>query len=217
MAAEDKIEQDALDLFRKDVGTFVRMYDFLSQIFDYGDTGLEKRSLYLRLLLPRLTGRVTKDPIDFSTVELTHIKQTRSGDHALDLDAGTASAMDPPGSGGTGQTRDPKLARLAEILGRINELFADEDFTSSGVESWAQGVVTVLVDDDRIRAQAAANSQTQFLESPDLSDAVTGAVLSNQDTNNRLVDHLFAREDRRAELIRLLGRLAYEELSSGTV
>lgn len=217
VAAEDKIEQDALDLFRKDVGTFVRMYDFLSQIFDYGDTGLEKRSLYLRLLLPRLTGRVTKDPIDFSTVELTHIKQTRSGDHDLDLDAGTASPMDPPGSGGTGQARDPKLACLAEILGRINELFADEDFTSSGVESWAQGVVTVLVDDDRIRAQAAANSQTQFLESPDLSDAVTGAVLSNQDTNNRLVDHLFAREDRRAEFIRLLGRLAYEELSSGTV
>ncbi|WP_404438586.1 DEAD/DEAH box helicase family protein [Microbacterium aerolatum] len=217
VASHDKAAQDDLDMFRKDVGTFIRMYDFLSQIFDYADTGLEKRSLYLRLLLPRLTGRVNKEPIDFSTVELTHIKQTRSGDHALDLDAGTSSPMDPPDSGGTGQARDPKLARLAEILGRINELFADEDFSVSGVESWAQGVVTVLVDDERIRMQAGVNSQKQFLESPDLTDAVTDAVLSNQSTNNRLVDHLFARDDRRSELVKLLGTLAYEEFTAQRV
>ena len=213
VASEDKAAQDELDLFRKDVGTFIRMYDFLSQIFDYEDTALEKRSLYLRLLLPRLTGRVTKDPIDFSTVELTHIKQTRSGDHSLDLDSGIAAPMDPAGSGGTGTARDPRLARLAEILGRLNELFADEDFSASGIESWAQGVVTVLIDDERIKTQAGVNSQKQFLESPDLTDAVTDAVLSNQSTNNRLVDHLFARDDRRNEFIKLLGTLAYEEFA----
>lgn len=100
-----------------------------------------------------------------------------------------------------------------EILGRINELFADEDFTRSGIESWTQGIVTVLIDDERISAQAAAITQKQFFESPDKSDAVTGAVISNQDTNNRLVDHLFARDDRRAEMIRLLGALAYEEFT----
>ena len=37
-------------LFRKDVGTFVRLYDFMSQIIDYGDPDLEKRSIFLRLL-----------------------------------------------------------------------------------------------------------------------------------------------------------------------
>jgi hypothetical protein len=34
-------------VFRRDVGGFVRAYDFLSQIVDYRDTNLEKRSLYL--------------------------------------------------------------------------------------------------------------------------------------------------------------------------
>ena len=48
----DKATVEELDLFRKDVGSFVRLYDFLSQIVNYADTGLEKRSLFLRLLLP---------------------------------------------------------------------------------------------------------------------------------------------------------------------
>ena len=45
----DKAIVEELDLFRKDVGSFVRLYDFLSQIVNYADTDLEKRSLFLRL------------------------------------------------------------------------------------------------------------------------------------------------------------------------
>lgn len=216
VAAGDKAAQDELELFRKDVGTFVRLYDFLSQIIDYGDTGLEKRSLYLRLLLPRLTGRVATDPIDFSSVELTRIKQTRRGDHTLDLDAGTTGPMDPAGHGGSGTARDPRLARLAEILARINELFADEDFTESGVQSWAEGVVTVLTENPQLRTQAAANTRKQFVESPDLSDAVTDAVLSNQDSNNRLVDYYLSRPETRAKLVQLLGALVHENVLAET-
>lgn len=72
----------------------------------------------------------------------------------------------------------------------------------------------MLVEDDRIRTQAHANTHKQFLESPDLSDAVTGAVLLNQETNNRLVEHLFAREERRGQLVQLLGSLVYEEFAT---
>jgi type I restriction enzyme R subunit len=34
----------ALDLFRKDVSTYVRPYDFMSQIVDYGDPYVEMLS-----------------------------------------------------------------------------------------------------------------------------------------------------------------------------
>ena len=50
-AKEDK---DALELFKKDLGTFIRMYEFLSQIVDYEDADLEKLSVYARGLLPNL-------------------------------------------------------------------------------------------------------------------------------------------------------------------
>ena len=210
-AAGDKATVDELDLFRKDVGSFIRLYDFLSQIVNYDDTGLEKRSLYLRLLLPRLTGRSSTEAIDFSTVELTHIKQARSGDHTLDLASGEARQLKPLGPGGS-VARDPHLVRLAEILVRINELFADEDFTSSGVESWVQGVVTVLGENPQIRLQAAANSQHQFTESPDLAAAVADAVLGNQDSNNGIVDLYFSRPELQVELAKRLGELVYENL-----
>lgn len=46
----DKAALTELDMFRKDVGSYVRLYDFMSQIIDYGDPELEKKQIYLRLL-----------------------------------------------------------------------------------------------------------------------------------------------------------------------
>jgi type I restriction enzyme R subunit len=48
----DSKQPDALDIFRKDMTSFNRAYDFLSQIINYGDTELEKRSVFYRHLLP---------------------------------------------------------------------------------------------------------------------------------------------------------------------
>jgi len=48
--AEDEL--NALSLFKADMGAFLRLYTFLSQIFDYGSTGVEKRAIFFKLLLP---------------------------------------------------------------------------------------------------------------------------------------------------------------------
>ena len=40
--ASDAVEIDELQMFRKDVGTYVRQYEFLSQLFDYENPWLEK-------------------------------------------------------------------------------------------------------------------------------------------------------------------------------
>jgi hypothetical protein len=39
---------DALLLFKNDMGAFVRLYTFLSQIFDYGNTAIEKRAIFYK-------------------------------------------------------------------------------------------------------------------------------------------------------------------------
>ena len=43
-----KDERDAL-LFKNDLGAFLRMYAFLSQMFDYGNTAIEKRGVFRQL------------------------------------------------------------------------------------------------------------------------------------------------------------------------
>ncbi|MDP3967206.1 MAG: type I restriction endonuclease [Nocardioides sp.] len=213
VADGDNSTVEELDLFRKDVGSFVRLYDFLSQIVNYADTDLEKRSLFLRLLAGRLTGRAGADQVDFSTVELTHIKHARSGDHQLDLGDGEPIGLKPVAATGTGAAHDPHMVRLAEVLAKINDLFAGEDFTPAEQQSWVEGLVTVLMDDATIRAQAGANTKKQFVESPDLSDAVTGAVLGNQTSHHKMADYFFTDDRVKVRLVQLLGELVHENLA----
>src|SRR5690606_38839957 len=45
----DDLERGRLEDFRATVNAFVRAYDFLSQILDYGDTDIEKWAIFLRV------------------------------------------------------------------------------------------------------------------------------------------------------------------------
>jgi type I restriction enzyme R subunit len=72
----------------------------------------------------------------------------------------------------------------------------------------------VLVHNDVIRAQAATNTRKQFVESPDLTDAVTDAVLGNQTSHNKRVDAFFADERIKGELVKLLGELVHENVAA---
>jgi hypothetical protein len=47
LESDDKVTLNTLDLFRKDVSTYVRLYDFMSQIVDYGDPYMEMLSIFL--------------------------------------------------------------------------------------------------------------------------------------------------------------------------
>ncbi|MBI8989637.1 type I restriction endonuclease subunit R [Corynebacterium meridianum] len=207
-------EIDELDLFRKDVGSFVRLYDFLSQIVDYEDTDLEKLALFLRLLRPRLTGRKTPEELDFNNVELTHIKQTRRSEGAIPL-VGKGDKLKPMGVGG-GHSRDPNLVAWEEILNNINALFEDEDFDPGSVQSWVQGVVTILVQNDAIKDQVNANTKEQFRESQTMETAVTNAVLDHQDTQNTILEKFFESAQRRGGIIKEISDLVYWELRHQT-
>jgi type I restriction enzyme R subunit len=72
-----KKAKDELEIFKKDLGTFVRFYEFMSQIVDYDDRALEKLSLYARHLRPMLReAYIEEDEIDLSNVELSHYRLT---------------------------------------------------------------------------------------------------------------------------------------------
>ena len=72
-AIEDaKGEMDALVLFKGDMAAFVRLYTFLSQIFDYGNTAIEKRAIFFKVLLPLLEFQREREGINLSKLKLTH-------------------------------------------------------------------------------------------------------------------------------------------------
>ena len=79
------------------MAAFQRMYSFLSQIFDYGNTAIEKRFIFYKRLLPPLLefGR-EREGIDLSKVVLTHhsLKDLRASAKLI-LGEGVAPKLQP--------------------------------------------------------------------------------------------------------------------------
>ncbi|MCU1591969.1 MAG: restriction endonuclease subunit [Frankiales bacterium] len=211
VAHNRKDEIEALDLFRRDLGTFVRLYDFTSQIIDYGDTDLEKRSIYYRLLERQIRAGAIIDPLDLSGLELRASKQVLKGEQRLDLSSGESTGLRGITAAGSATSRDPKLVRMEEILSRLNELFADEDFSEAQKTSWLESLFTALLADKKLIEQAKTNSRSQFLESPDLTDGVTSALLDTHSAHSKILDRFTADDRVRADLIRGLGELVHEQ------
>lgn len=214
VAADDKIAIDTLDLFRKDVGTYVRLYDFLSQIVDFGDTDVEKHAVFFRLLLPHIRGRGGDDAVDLSDVELVHIKQKELGRHKLDLVEGESVALLPTTAAGSKSGRDPRLVMLEELVDRLNQQFAGESFREDQVISWTDAIIEALKTDAALRMQAGVNSQDQFLSSPTLRDGLLLAVAETHEAHSRMSELFRQKSSVESLMVEQIGKILYMDLRS---
>src|SRR5690606_8482305 len=73
--ADDELEKARLEEFRGTVSAFVRSYDFLSQIMDYGDTDIEKWAIFLRVYRRVIERQDAVPPvINTDEIVLTHYR-----------------------------------------------------------------------------------------------------------------------------------------------
>lgn len=175
-AAKD--EAEALLLFRHDLGGYIRAYEFLGQMFDYGNTDYEKLYLFAKLLLPLLKYGRERDGVDLSALRLTHHKMRDLGQRRLNLDGGApAPPLLPLTEAGSGQVQERHKLRLAEIVRAINDLFEGE-VTEGDAVSYVDGVLKAkMLESETLRAQAAANTKEQFANSPSLQDELLRAIM----------------------------------------
>jgi len=212
VAKMDKTKVAELDIFRKDVGTFVRLYDFLSQIIDFGDTDVEKHAVFFRLLIPHLRVGSGSERVDLSDVELAHIKQKETGKHSIDLAEGEVVPLMPTTAAGSKASRDPRKVLLDELIERLNKQFAGEEFRGDQVSSWTAALVEAMKTDGDLREQAEANSQDQFLSSPTLRDALLLAVAETHGAHSRMTELFNEKGAVEKAMIELLGKLLYLDL-----
>src|SRR5690606_34102582 len=95
VAKAEKDKLDALALFKADMGAFNRLYAFLSQMIDYGNTAIEKRFLFYRRLLPLLEFGRERDTVDLSRVVLTHHTLRNRRKQLLDLGSDDVYRLQP--------------------------------------------------------------------------------------------------------------------------
>lgn len=211
LEAGDDQALDELRTFRKDCGSYVRLYDFMSQVIDYGTTDLEKLVEFLRSLVRVLPTDGQAGDVDVSGLELRRVQQIDRGkaDIGLSGDRDDTPALHGITGVGTHVSRDPQQALLSEVVARINSLFGSE-FADPQVEGFVVAAAGMAEEDPRIADQIDHNAQDQFLTSPDLRDTLTEAAVLNEGVFGKLTGALTGETEQAQEMIRLIGSYLYQ-------
>ncbi|WP_018905438.1 DEAD/DEAH box helicase family protein [Variovorax paradoxus] len=178
-AAHDaKDTLDALALFKRDLGAFLRVYAFLSQVFDYGNTAIEQRAIFFKRLLPLLDFGREREGVDISKVVLTHHKLKDSGKRHLALHEPDAEyKLQPLTETGAGEVQEKVKVLLSEIVAKVNDLFEGE-LTDDDKLVYVNNVLKgKLLESDVLVQQAMNNSKGQFANSPDLASELMSAIM----------------------------------------
>ena len=171
-------ELNALLLFQSDMGAFQRLYTYLSQIFDYGNTEIEKRSIFYKQVLRLLEFGREREGIDLSKVVLTHHTLKSQGKRPMPLGEGENPKLEPITEVGGGSVQEKQKAWLSEIIKKVNDLFAGE-LTDQDKLVYVNNVIKgKLLESETLKQQAANNSKEQFANSPDLKTEILNAVMN---------------------------------------
>ncbi len=180
-AAQDEL--DALVLFKGDMGAYLRLYTFLSQIYDYGNTGIEKRAIFYKRLLPLLEFGREREGIDLSKVVLTHHHLKDQGARTLALSQGETPKLAPITEAGSGSVQEQQKIYMAELISKLNDLFGS-DTSEQDQLRYVNGTILGKVSESRtLQQQAANNTKEQFANSPDLHTELQNAIIESYDAH----------------------------------
>ena len=188
---ECKQEKDALDIFKKDLGTFVRFYEFMSQIVDYDNSDLEKLSLYARNLLPMLReNNGDEDEIDLNHVFLSHYRL--SAIRQQDLKLTEESTELKPGAGaGTAKAKNKSEELLSQIIDSLNELFITDQLTQKDMVNYAYTIRDKVRENELVMKQLNTNTRDQAMLG-DFTKAVDDAVMDSGEAHQNQMMQLLS-------------------------
>ena len=168
----------------------------MSQIVDYDSTDLEQLSLYARNLAPLLREQIPgDDPIDLSSVELSHYRLSKIKQKDLKLVKDAAdTGLDPATELGTGKPRNKEEQWLSQIIARLNDLFVTDGLTDRDLINRFYTVCDKLSENKKVMNQIRNNSPEQALLG-DFPAAVDDAVMeSSKSQQNQMMQYLNSKE-----------------------
>ena len=207
--------KDTLDLFKKNLGAFVRFYEFMSQIVDYDDKDLERLSVFARHLRPLLRVERLDEDVDISSLQMTHYRLKKIAEYELNLKDGDGDYQLKGVDGlGSGQARDPEKEALSAIIARLNELFAGETLTDNDRLNYMHTIKDKVLENEHVVQQIDNNTPDQVMIG-DFPTAVMDAVMESLQTHNGLASQLLQNPMLSKEFATLLLMLIRKERSSG--
>jgi type I restriction enzyme R subunit len=195
--SELTVERDKLMVFSEGLAKFVRTYEYVAQLVDFGDPALEGFASFARLLRKRLKG-VTAEQVDLSDLTLTHYRVK-----ARDNLSGVAVAGEPPPplypitDNGLREARDREKAYLSELIERLNDALG-KDVSDTDQVALAVHVSQKLRQDAVVMAQVQNNPKDQAMKA-NLPNAAVQAIVGAMETHQTLATRLL-RDERARDL-----------------
>lgn len=198
--------------FRKTVDAFVKTYGFLSQIYNYADTDLEKHYLFFKFFAREIreTGRLSK--IDISAVALVAYAIRKEREAEIKLTEG--KPLDPIQDVGGGVPRDPELALLKEAIAKLNSLFEIDGVNENDARNILVWVADKAMENTIVVSQAQENSKDRFLESKQLKDVVLEALVNARSNADLMSSELLSDRDKIEVLTNLVGELLHVRINA---
>jgi len=187
---EAEENRDSLDLFKKDVNSYIRFYEFISQITPFDDPELEQLNVYCRHLLPMLRQEVLEeDEIDLSAVMLSHYNLKKKRTQDLKLKEGEGKYLTGITGVGSGKPKEGEFDLLSHIVEKMNELFGTET-TEGDKLDFVQGLASKLTENQSVMDQIRHNSDEAVMHG-DFPKAMDDAVIARMDTQQSMaMDYL---------------------------
>ncbi|MBK9266061.1 MAG: type I restriction endonuclease subunit R [Polyangiaceae bacterium] len=212
---EAKKELDALGMFKADLVSFTRYYEFMSQIVDYDSTDLEKLSLYARHLAPLLREKTPKeDPIDLSSVELSHYRLSKLKQQDLKLVKGAGEGLSPGSEMGSGKAKSKMEEYLSQIIQRLNEVFVTDGLTDNDMLNYAMTISDKVRENEAVMKQIENNSREQAMLG-DFAGALDEAVMESGEVHRNLMTQVLNDKNIAAGFGRIVFDMLVAQMKTG--
>lgn len=189
------------------------MYDFLSQIIPYEDADLEKLYMFGKNLMPRISEHATSSILELDAdVRLTHYRLQKIGEQKLDLASGDVVKLKPATEAGTGSAVDDEKQKLAEIVGKLNDLLSG-DLTEADMVGYVTTLQGKMLENETLAEQARNNSEEQF-GLGDFKNIMTDLIIDGQEAHNNIADQLLKDERVFTAVQGMLARMVYKAFNS---
>ncbi|MEJ1407004.1 MAG: DEAD/DEAH box helicase family protein [Candidatus Sedimenticola sp. (ex Thyasira tokunagai)] len=172
-------EREGLMRFKTDLSRFVRTYNYVAQLMELGDAGLENFAAFAKLYSKRLKG-ISPEQIDLTGLILTNY-QIRSAQEVKE--DGTKYALKPVGPN-EADPSDREKEFISEIIARMNDLFGDIS-DDIGKRHFTSQIVDIAKQNDRVSEQVESNTKEQALQG-DLPQVVKAATVDAMKSHSDL-------------------------------
>lgn len=214
-----KEARDIIEIFKKDLISFCRYYEFSSQIVDFEDYDLEKLSIFAKQLHLLLRLDVLQEDIDLSDVAMTHYRLHEQREADLQLGYKVGEEPKPyltPTKEGSGATpKDAQTELLNEIISRMNDLFVEDDLSDNDMVSFAQTLYLKVSEDDVAVDQTRNNTKEQVMLGQ-FPEAINKAIIENLGVHEKMGMRALSDEHVAKELVSLVYDMMVKGISSGS-